>query len=141
MLVDLTLRPDQAAVAIDAFGMKMSVTSLHAILAQRAGALLIPGHGESLPDGRCRTTIDEPLPVPAGATTREIAQLCWDHFEKKIRERPELWMWAYKHWRYRPRAAPAESYPFYSNPSSKFEKLLSGPPAGDKKRKTGSPAV
>ena len=36
--------------------------------------------------------------------------------------RPELWLWAYKHWRYRP-ADAKRPYPFYSNVSKKFEKL------------------
>ncbi len=134
VLIDLTLRPDQAAVGIEAFGMKMSVTSLHAILAQRAGAQLIAGHGESLPDGRCRTTMDLPLEIPPGANTQEIAQLCWDHFEPRIRKQPELWMWAYKHWRYRPKDADPAAYPFYANASSKFDKMLAAPPAGDKRR-------
>lgn len=134
MLVDLTFPPDQVSVAIDAFGRKMSVTFLHAVLAQRGGALLIPMHGEPLPDGRVRATFQPPLSVPEGATPQEIAQTCWDHFEPRIRERPELWMWAYKHWRYRPRAAAPGDYPFYSNSSAKFEELLARGAASEKKR-------
>ena len=124
MLADLTLRPDQPSAAIDAFGHKMCVTILHSILVQRGGALIVPVHGEPLPGGRVRVVIDRPLAIPPGASARDIAQLCWDHFEPRIQERPELWMWAYKHWRYRPADARPEDYPFYANPSTGFENLL-----------------
>ncbi len=139
MLVDLTLRPEQAAIAIETFGRKMSATPLHAVLAERGGALLVPVHAEPLPNGRCRVVVDPPLTVSPGATTQQIAQACWDHFEQRIRERPELWMWAYKHWRYRPRTADPEAYPFYANVSSKFDKLLSGKPVSAKKRPLRTP--
>jgi len=135
MLIDLTFPPGQVSVAIDAFGHKMSVTFLHAVLAQRGGALLIPMHGEPLPDGRVRAVFESPISVPEGATPQQIAQICWDHFEPRIRERPELWMWAYKHWRYRPRAASPGDYPFYANCSAKFEELLAKQPASAGKKR------
>jgi len=124
MLVDLTLHPNQAAVPIDAFGRKMCVTFMHAVLAQRGGARMVPVDGIPLPDGRCRIVIHPALPIPPDATVQEIAQACWDFYESRIRERPELYLWAYKHWRYRPRAAAPEDYPFYANVSGAFEKLL-----------------
>lgn len=128
MLADLTLPPSQAAVPIEAFGMKMSVSCLHAVLATRGGAVLLPGRNEPLPDGRTRTIIEHRLQYPAGASLQEITQACWDIFEEQIRRQPEHWMWFYKHWRYRPKDAPAGSYPFYANVSSKFERLLHQPP-------------
>jgi len=128
MLVDLTLRPDQAAVPITAFGRKMCVTFLHAVLAQRGGARMVPVDGIPLPDGRCRVVINPALSIPPDASTQEIAQACWDFYESRIREHPELYMWAYKHWRYRPRGAAPEDYPFYANVSAKFDKLLAATP-------------
>jgi len=133
MLVDLTLRPDQAAVPIEAFGRKMCVTFLHAVLAQRGGARMFPVDGIPLPDGRCRIVINPALTLPPDASPQEIAQACWDFYESRIRERPDLYMWAYKHWRYRPREAAPERYPFYANVSSKFDKLLGATPAATKK--------
>jgi len=132
MLADLTLRPEQAAACIEAFGRPICTTLLHGVLAERGGARLVPVHGEPLPDGRTRVTYDPPLDIPPGATPAEIAQRCWDHYAPKIEARPELWLWAYKHWRYRPREAPPESYPFYANASGKFEKLLRGGSASGK---------
>jgi Kdo2-lipid IVA lauroyltransferase/acyltransferase len=62
----------------------------------------------------------EPIEFSPSATPAEIAQTCWDRFEPVIRERPELWLWAYKHWRYR---SPVEGdrYPFYANQSGRFD--------------------
>jgi len=139
MLVDLTLRPEQGAIPLEAFGRKLAATPMHAVLAERGGARLVPVHGEPLPDGRCRVTIDPPLELPAGATTAQIAQICWDHYEKQLRQRPELWMWAYKHWRYRPGGEDPALYPSYANVSSKFDKLLAGKPVSGKKRPSGAP--
>ncbi|MCX6967542.1 MAG: hypothetical protein NTZ46_07135 [Verrucomicrobia bacterium] len=124
MLVDLTLRPDQAAVPIQAFGRTMCVTFMHAILAQRGGARMVPVDGIPLPDGRCRIVIHPALTLAPDATPQEIAQACWDFYESRIRERPELYLWAYKHWRYRPRDAAPEDYPFYANASRSFDKMV-----------------
>lgn len=124
MLVDLTLRPDQASVPIVAFGRQMCVTFLHAVLAQRGGARMFPVDGIPLPDGRCRIVINPALPIPPDATVQEIAQACWDFYEPRIRERPELYMWAYKHLRFRPCGAPAADYPYYANVNPEFDKLV-----------------
>jgi lauroyl/myristoyl acyltransferase len=124
MLIDLNLSPSQAATVIDTFGMKMCATYLHAILAQRTGARLVPMTAEPFPDGRVRVTIHPPLEYPEGATGQEIAQIAWNFLEKIIREKPELWMWVYKHWRYRPKGA-THAYPYYAHESGRFEKLVS----------------
>ena len=127
MLIDLNLRPTQAATHIEAFGpdgLKMCVPLLHAVLAERAGALLVPVETQPERDGTCRIIAHPAIELPGGAQVPEIAQRCWDAFEPIIRARPELYLWAYKHFRYRPRAAPASRYPEYSNESGKFEKLL-----------------
>jgi lauroyl/myristoyl acyltransferase len=126
MLVDLNLRPDQAATVIEAFrpgGLSMCVPMLHAVLASRAGALLVPVETQPLPDGTCRVIAHPALDFPPGAAHETIAQRCWDAFEPALRERPHEYLWAYKHFRYRPRGAQ-RPYPAYSNESSRFEKLL-----------------
>lgn len=122
MLIDLNLPPNQATVVIETFGMKTCVTMLHAVLAQRGSAALVPVESRTQPDGTCRFTLHPPLELPEEATLPEIAQACWVFFEPQVKAQPETWMWAYKHWRYRPGAA-ARTYPFYANVSSKFEKL------------------
>ena len=125
MLLDLNLPPSQAATIIESFGpggLEMCVTFLHALLAQRAGTLLIPVETEPRADGTCRIVAHPPVAWPEGATVQEIAQCCWDAMEPIIRARPGEWMWSYKHFRYRPKHA-TRPYPAYANVSSKFEKL------------------
>ena len=122
MLVDLTLPPTQAATIIEAFGMEMCVPMLHAVLAQRANAALIPVLTEPLPNGQCRVKALAPVAFPPDSNPREIAQRCWDQFEPFLRAKPELYLWAYKHFRYRPRDT-ARRFPAYSNVSNHFERL------------------
>lgn len=124
MLADLNRHPTEAATVIDAFGMKMCVTILHAVLVQRGPARLVPVEGRSEPDGYCRVSFHEPLELPANASLQQIAQVCWDFFEPAIRAQPEDWMWNYRHWRYKPNNATRE-YPFYAQSSSEFDRLMS----------------
>jgi hypothetical protein len=141
LLIDLNLRPSQAATVIGAWGtsnaerrnpaadsqadeipLLMCVPLLHAVLAQRGGALLVPVESQPQPDGTCRVIAHPAVEWPEGASVREIAQRCWDALEPVARARPGEYLWPYKHFRYAPRSAERE-YPFYANESGKFEKL------------------
>jgi lauroyl/myristoyl acyltransferase len=123
ILVDLTLHPQQPAVAIDCLGMKMPVTFAHAWLHRRTGLPIVPVHQEPLPGGRCRVVFHPKLEIPPGATDQEIAQLCWDQFEPVVRQNPSPWLWMYKYWRFRPSNA-TRPYPFYARPVPGFDRLL-----------------
>jgi lauroyl/myristoyl acyltransferase len=122
MLIDLNLRPSQAATVIEGYGLKMCVPLLHAVLAQRVGALLVVVETWPRPDGTC-SIIARAVETPEGASVAEISQRCWDAFEPILRTNPESWLWPYKHFRYKPRDA-TRPYPTYANESAKFEKLL-----------------
>ncbi len=129
MLVDLNLKPGRhPCVAIEAFGgLRMCVTFLHALLHERTGVPLTPTSSLPQPDGTCRMILHPPLVFPPGATRQEITQGCWDAFEPLIRERPDLWLWGYKHFRYRPSDAPAPGrYPFYARTSREFDRITQG---------------
>jgi KDO2-lipid IV(A) lauroyltransferase len=123
LLVDLTVPPSQAAVAIDCFGLKTSVTSAHAWLHERTGVPIIPAHCEPLPDGRYRIIFHPRIDRTAGMTHQQIAQACWNSFEPYVRKNPAPWLWMYKHWRYRP-ANAKRPYPSYANVLGPFEKIL-----------------
>ena len=123
LLVDLTVPPSQAAVAIDCFGLKTSVTSAHAWLHERTGIPIIPAHCEPLPDGRYRIIFHPKIDHTAGMTHQQIAQACWNSFEPYVRKNPAPWLWMYKHWRYRP-ANAKRPYPSYANVLGPFEKIL-----------------
>jgi lauroyl/myristoyl acyltransferase len=129
MLIDLNLRPSQAATVIEGFGLKMCVPLLHAVLAQRANAMFVPVESQPQPDGTCRIIAHPAVAFPEGASIQQIAQACWDAMEPFIHARPGLWLWPYKHFRYRPKDA-MRTYPVYANESAKFEKLLRGQMAG-----------
>ena len=123
MLVDLNLRPSEAATVVEAFGMKMCVTFLHSVLVQRGPARLVPAEGRSLPDGTCEVIFHRPLEIPPDASFQQIAQQCWNFFEPTIRARPHEWLWAYRHWRYKPQQ-PARPYPYYAVPCTEFDRLI-----------------
>ncbi len=125
VLVDLTVPAGQTGAVVEAFGLKMRVTLLHAAMAHRIGAPVMPYLGYPRPDGSCRLRL---LPrIEPRATPQETAQACWDAIEPAIREEPHLWLWAYKHWRYRP-ARDGERYPFYANTSSRFQREIDESP-------------
>ena len=126
MLIDLALRLDRPGVVIDALGMKMYATFLHALLHARTGIPMIPVTNIPHPDGTCTVTAHPPLAFPPGATYQEITQGCWDFFEPFIRERPDLWLWNYRHWRYKPQEA-AREYPFYAHVAKKFDQAIARP--------------
>ena len=136
MLIDLTLPPSQMATVIEGFGMKMCVPVIHAILAERGSALLVPVETQPQPDGTCRIIAHLGVEFSEGASMQEIAQRCWDAFVPALDERPQHWLWPYKHFRYAPSPA-TRKYPFYANGSARFERLLRRAPkrgAADSRR-------
>ncbi len=125
LLVDTTLAPHHPTVVINCFGMKTMVTVAHAWLQDRTGVPIVPLHCQPLPGGRYRVVAQPMVLLPKGATHQEIAQACWDAFEPVVRRDPAPWLWAYKHWRYRP--VDAEGYPFYAQESPAFEQIAARP--------------
>ncbi|HEX8373226.1 MAG TPA: lysophospholipid acyltransferase family protein [Chthoniobacterales bacterium] len=121
-LVDLTLKLDQPGHVIEAFGLKKYVTGVHVTLSSLAGARLIPLMFLPLDDGRYEFRFLPDTALDPVLTEQQLTQLCWNEIEATIRERPECWLWNYKHWRYQPEGATG--YPSYSQTSKKFEKLL-----------------
>lgn len=120
-LADLTVPPTQASAVIRALDLEMCVSVLHGVLAARADALIVPLLCIPHADGSSVLQVMKPLDIPPGASASLVAQLCWDRYEPVIRERPELWLWIYKHFRYRPAGTKVE-YPFYAYEWDVFEK-------------------
>jgi len=85
--------------------------------------LLVPVETQPLEDGRCRVIAHPAVEISAGASIPEICARCWAALEPVVRARPHEYLWAYKHFRYRPKGTQ-RSYPAYANESGKFEKLL-----------------
>jgi len=123
ILADLTMKMSQPAVIIRAFGLRMRVTMMHTILHKRTNALIQPFITLLQPDGQYMVRLLEPFEFGKEVSYQRIAQICWERFEPTIRQRPEHWLWLYKHWRYRP-VEDAGCYSFYANCSEKFEREL-----------------
>jgi Kdo2-lipid IVA lauroyltransferase/acyltransferase len=125
MLIDLNLKPSEAPVVIRCFGHLLTpVTRLPAELALRNGAALVPVACLPRPDGGYIVRYLPELSVTPASTVEEIAQACWDALEPSLHEHPELWLWSYKHWRYRPEGSAGEGYPFYANTHEEYQELL-----------------
>jgi KDO2-lipid IV(A) lauroyltransferase len=126
MLCDLNLDPSEPSVIIDTFGgLKICVTQMQAALALRTGAKIVPVECRPESDGTYRMVYRKPLDFRPGATAAEVTQLCWNVLEPSIHEQPECWLWAYKHWRFRPGNDQTGRYPFYANVAKRFDKMLS----------------
>ena len=124
LLADLTLLPHQGPTVLKAFGpepLEICATQMHAVLAQKGHALLVPVLTEPQPHGKVIVTALPPIETE-GISTHEIAQKTWHVFERAILAKPELWLWPYKHFRFRPKNAH-RSYPFYSSFSEGFDSI------------------
>jgi lauroyl/myristoyl acyltransferase len=125
MLIDLNLKPTEGPVVIRQFGRLLTpVTRLPAELALRNGAALVPVECLPRPDGGYIVRYLPELPVTPETTTEQIAQACWDALEPGLHAHPELWLWSYKHWRYRPEGSQGEGYPFYASPLPSYQEML-----------------
>jgi len=123
ILFDLQLNPRDPSVPMRSFGRWRPATKIHAMLQKHTGLPIIPIESVPLPDGRYRTIAHEPIYFSNGVTEEEIVQKCWDFFEPQVRRQPEAWLWAYRHWRFRP-ADARENYPFYAQPNNRFTRML-----------------
>lgn len=124
MLIDLNLKPSKGPVVIRCFGHLTPVTRLPAELALRTGAALVPVECLPRQDGGYIVRYLQELPVTSESTPEQIAQACWDALEPGIHTHPELWLWSYKHWRYRPEGTQGEGYPFYAGECKQYQQLI-----------------
>lgn len=125
MVIDLNLDPREASVIIDEFsGLKTCVTQMHAALALRTGACIVPAECRPQPDGTHHLVYHPPMRFPPDTPAATIAQACWDVLEPNIRQHPEHWLWSYKHWRFRPSTGETSRYPGYANPAKRFDRAL-----------------
>lgn len=125
LLADLNVSPNQGPILLKVFGpdpLEICATQLHIVLAQRGNALLVPATTIPLPNGKIKVIAHPPIETSPEMSPHQIAQDTWAIFEDLIRKQPELWLWSYKHFRYRPQDTTRE-YPFYASISSGFEAL------------------
>ncbi len=124
-LVDLSLDPKLGSVVVEQFGgLKTSMTQMHAALALKTGAAIVPLECRPAPRGRYKMVYHKEIPVEQDATPVEIVQRTWNALEQIIRQQPENWLWSYKHWRFLPPSGDTARYPFYANRAKRFDALI-----------------
>ena len=125
VLIDLNLKPSQGPVIIRCFNkFLVPVTRLPAELALRTGAALVPVECVEKPSGGYIYRYLPALSVNEKSTVESVAQACWNALEPSLWRHPEMWLWSYKHWRYRPSFEETESYPFYAHHLESFDTLV-----------------
>jgi Kdo2-lipid IVA lauroyltransferase/acyltransferase len=103
MLPDLNVPPQGAASEITVFGLPSCMTSAHIEISRRCGVPMFIATCEPLDDGRAVLRVLDVVSVDPSeqAESRTAStQAIWDRFEMAIRQRPELWLWMYRHWKY-----------------------------------------
>jgi len=125
-LTDLSLDPKHNTVPIRCFGLWTSASPILHALCDRTGAKLIPCECVPQADGTYLARYLPAIEIPPNASATEITQLCWNELERSIRARPELWLWAYKQWRFKPSRGDVSRYPAYANPAKRFDRLIAG---------------
>lgn len=123
LLPDLTTPPKAGGVVVSMFGLRASLTSLPASLAQRTNRPIIPAISIPQADGTYLLHFATPILPHATDDPAAIAQQCWDAFEPILRKNPAPWLWMYKHWRYLPDGASAADYPPYAHRSKDFDRI------------------
>lgn len=107
ILIDQNAR--RAGILVPFFGHPAATVPTLALLALRTGAVVVPTF--SLPEGRRYRIVYEP-PVSIVATgdlVADVARLTEQFtaiIERRIRERPEVWLWLHRRWKRDP-APPA----------------------------------
>lgn len=121
---DLSVDPRLGAIPIRAFGLYTAASPMAALIATRENAPLFLAEMLPTADGRFRMIFHPRLTLPENASPAEISQICWDVLEPLIIARPELWLWSYKQWRFRPSWADPADYPAYAQVAPRFDRLL-----------------
>jgi lauroyl/myristoyl acyltransferase len=118
LLIDQNTKPAEGGVFVDFFGLPATITRAPAVLAHRTGAAILVVVGLPTSDGGWKVRYGPEVPVAIDAdpdrAIDETTRRCARAMEDEVRSRPDLWLWMYKRWKYKP-AADAKSYPFYAD--------------------------
>lgn len=113
LLVDLNMRREKGGTFLNFFGTPVMSTIAAPALARATGSALLVVYSVRQKDGRYRIVFNE-LTLDPTKSDSEIAQQILDLGESAIRENPDQWIWMYKRWKFRPKGASLDRFPFYS---------------------------
>lgn len=122
-LVDQSLRPEKPSIVVKFFGLPVCVSTIHVELAIRTGAPIVHIWCYPEADGRYTMVTGKPIYLTSADDIEEKVQETMKAFEDRVRERPELFLWNYKHWRFKPIHTRVK-FPAYANVSSNFDKKV-----------------
>lgn len=104
IVIDQDARGD--GIFVPFFGRPASTTPTLGLVALRTGAAVVPVFSFPEPDGCWRVVYDPEVPVdPSSDRDTEVARVtaeCTAIIERRVRERPELWLWMHRRWKTRP---------------------------------------
>ncbi len=119
-VLDQNTPENEGGIVVEFLGLPMPVSSAPASLAYRTGTLIMIGFCRPTPGGRYAIEITREITPPPfdksrdpGETTRRLTQQIQDEISAEIRQRPEYWLWSYKHWRRSPNGTYPDHYPHY----------------------------
>lgn len=117
LLIDQNTKPAEGGVFVDFFGLPATITRAPAVLARRTGAPIMVAVGLPTPDGGWEVRYGPEIPAASGGDPEEAidetTRRCAQAMENEVRRHPDLWLWMYKRWKYKP-SADAPGYPFYA---------------------------
>jgi KDO2-lipid IV(A) lauroyltransferase len=125
LIVDQATPHGLGGVQLDFLGRPAWTTRLPALLALRTGAPIFPVFVDSSADRRHVIRVEAPLaPPPGPAPVREralaLTRQINDRLERRIRTRPDQWLWLHRRWKEFP-GAPRDEAADASPPDQPFE--------------------
>ncbi len=115
LLLDQNTRIREGALWTPFFGLPVPVSGIVELLALRTGSPVVPVYGYPEPDGTYRAVAGQLLSAEqVGHAPGVLTAAVMRDLESRIRERPDLWLWMYKRWKYIAPETDASQYPFYA---------------------------
>lgn len=119
-VLDQNTPEKEGGIVVDFLGIPTPVSAAPAALAYRTGTEILFGFCIPQPRGKYLLYSPgalQPPPYEKGADSAAIArtltQQILDRISAEIRERPEYWLWSYRHWRREPGKTYPPNYPDY----------------------------
>lgn len=115
LLLDQNTRLSEGGCWTPFFGLPVPVSGIVEFLARRTGIPAIPVYGYPRANGDYQAVAGPAMTATGvGEVPGALTGALMHDLETRIRERPELWLWMYKRWKYIPPGMDPGRYPFYA---------------------------
>lgn len=104
LMVDQATPPERGGVRVPFLGREAWTTRLPGVLAVRTGAPIFPVFVDSPAGGRHRIRVESPLWAEGlggrpGERVLELTRRISERLERRVRERPDQWLWLHRRWK------------------------------------------